>query len=234
MATLSQIALSTSLAAIVALAASPALANAPPPLAPAGARAPEVLPAAAATLDATDPNQPVNAIPEAPPPEISETALPERPAYARAGTRELGASAGLTVATGFRNVNVAPTIGWFVTDHVELSGILAMSNIKAGEHSSTVWSALFEPSYHVPIEDSLYWFLGMGLGVAYIGDLGGGLAVAPRIGLNFLVGRSGVLTPSLSYEYTTHTVDNAMNGEDITLGAVSSTVRVNIGYTAMW
>jgi hypothetical protein len=45
-----------------------------------------------------------------------------------------------------------------------------------------------------------------------------------------------VLTPSLSYEYTTHNVDSTPIGEmqDVTVVAVSSALRANIGYTVMW
>ena len=156
--------------------------------------------------------------------------------YGRAGVLELGGSAGLMIAPDFRNINVAPSIGWFVADNLELSAILSVSNIKAGDESATVVSGLIEPSYHIPFNRTTFGFLGMGIGAAYINDLGGGLAVAPRIGANFLVGRSGVLTPSLSYEYTTHNVESTPVGEmqDITVVAVSSALRVNIGYTAMW
>ncbi|MDQ3369709.1 MAG: hypothetical protein M3680_30165 [Myxococcota bacterium] len=156
--------------------------------------------------------------------------------YGRAGVLELGGSAGLMMATGFRNVNFAPMIGWFVADNVELSAILGVSNIKAGAESATVFSALVEPSYHVPFNRSTFGFLGLGLGAAYVSELGGGLAVAPRIGAKFLVGRSGVLTPSLSYEYTTHNVDAVGENmeRDVTLVAVSSSLRINVGYTAMW
>ena len=153
--------------------------------------------------------------------------------YGRAGVLELGGSAGLMIAPGFRNVNVSPTIGWFVADNLELSAIFGVSNIKAGDEQATVFSALIEPSYHLPFNRTTFGFLGMGIGGAYISELGGGLAVAPRIGANFLVGRSGVLTPSLSYEYTTHSVDREMD-EHIALLAISSALRVNIGYTAMW
>lgn len=156
--------------------------------------------------------------------------------YGRAGVIELGGSAGLMMATGFRNVNVAPMIGWFVADNLELSTILGVSNIKAGDESATVFSALVEPSYHIPFNRTTFGFLGMGIGAAYLSELGGGLAVAPRIGANFLVGRSGVLTPSLTYEYTTHDVDSVESGDmrDVSLVAVSSALRINIGYTAMW
>lgn len=156
--------------------------------------------------------------------------------YGRAGVLELGGSAGLMMASGFRNVNVSPTIGWFVADNLELSGILGVSNIKAGDDSATVWSALVEPSYNIPFNRTTFGFLGMGVGAAYVSEIGTGLAVAPRIGAKFLVGRSGILTPSLSYEYTTHNVESVSDGDmqDVTLVAVSSALRINVGYTAMW
>ena len=157
--------------------------------------------------------------------------------YGRAGVLELGGSAGLMVAPDFRTVNVSPTIGWFVADNLELSGIMSVSNIKAGDASATVWSFLAEPSYHVPFNRTMFAFGGLGIGAAYVSDLGTGLAIAPRIGMNFLVGRSGVLTPSLSYEYTTHDVDEIQDTGDMTsrqVVEVSSALRINVGYTAMW
>ena len=156
--------------------------------------------------------------------------------YGRAGVLELGGSAGLMMAPEFRNVNVSPMLGWFVADNLELSGILGVSNIKAGDESSTVWSALVEPSYHIPFNRTMFGFAGVGIGAAYTSQLGTGLAVAPRIGGNFLIGRSGVLTPSLSYEYTTHDVTSVEDGDmqNVSLVAVSSALRINIGYTAMW
>ena len=157
-------------------------------------------------------------------------------AYGRPGVLELGGSAGLMLAPDFRNVNVSPSVGWFLADNLELSAIFGVSNIKAGNESSTILSAIAEPSYHLPINRTTFAFLGMGFGYAHIKSLGGGLAVAPRIGANFLVGRSGILSPSLSYEYTTHDVQTTPIGDqqDVTLLAVSNTLRINIGYTAMW
>jgi hypothetical protein len=156
--------------------------------------------------------------------------------YGRAGVLELGGSAGLVLASDFRNLNVSPSIGWFVADNLQLSAILGVSNIKAGDEDATVFSGLIEPSYHLPFNRTMFGFLGLGVGGAYISGLGGGFAVAPRIGANFLVGRSGILTPSLSYEYTTHSVDDAGDqmGQNMALVAVSSAVRVNVGYTVMW
>src|SRR5262245_57885373 len=156
--------------------------------------------------------------------------------YGRPGVLELGGSAGLMIAPDFRTVNFSPSIGWFVADNLELSGILGVSNVKANAEEATVWTALVEPSYHLPFNRTTFAFMGLGIGAAYEHTLGTGLAVAPRIGANLLVGRSGVLTPSLSYEYTTHDVNNVTVGDmrDVTLLSVSSALRINIGYTAMW
>jgi hypothetical protein len=159
--------------------------------------------------------------------------------YARAGVLELGGSAGLTMAQDIHMLNISPQVGWFLVDNFELSGIVDVSHLKAGEgNTATIWSALVEPSFHIPFNRSMFGFVGMGLGASYVSQLGTGLAVAPRIGMDFLVGRSGVLRPSLSYQYTTH--DAMANGTttdgsaDVTLVAVSSALRFNIGYSSMW
>jgi hypothetical protein len=151
--------------------------------------------------------------------------------YGRAGVLELGGSAGLQMSSEFRSLSLNPSIGWFVADNLELSAILGVNNIKAGDESATMWSAVIEPSYHLPFNRSVFGFVGMGVGAAYEQRLGAGLAVAPRIGANFLVGRSGVLTPSLQYQYITH---NSMVEDDVTVVALTSALSVNVGYTAMW
>jgi hypothetical protein len=154
--------------------------------------------------------------------------------YGRAGVLELGGSAGFTFASDYRNVNVSPTIGWFLADNLELSAILSISNIKTGDNSATLWSGLIEPSYHLPFNRSVFGFVGVGLGASYVSSVGTGFAVAPRVGGNFMIGRSGVLTPSLSYQYTTINSDMPDNSEDVTVVALTSAVQFNLGYTAMW
>jgi hypothetical protein len=152
--------------------------------------------------------------------------------YGRPGVLELGGSFGLTVASGIRDMNLSPSLGWFVADNLELSAIGSVANVKAGDQTATVWSALVEPSYHLPFNRTMFGFLGMGMGAAYEQKLGTGLAIAPRIGGNFLVGRSGILTPALSYEYITH--DAMATTQNVTVVAVTSALRVNVGYTVMW
>jgi hypothetical protein len=133
-------------------------------------------------------------------------------------------------------VNVSPSFGWFPVANVEVSGTLGLSNLKAGDEEATIYSVLVEPSYNLQIDAHTFGFVGLGVGAAFIPDLGTGLAVAPRIGAKFLIGRWGILTPSLSYEYTTHSLeglDDEMSDE-VALAAVSSALRVNIGYSVAW
>jgi len=154
--------------------------------------------------------------------------------YGRAGVLELGGSAGFAFASEYRNVTLSPTIGWFIADNFEMSAILAISNIKAGDASATLWSALLEPSYHLPFNRSVFGFLGLGIGASHVTGIGTGFAIAPRLGANLMVGRSGVLTPSLSYEYTTIGSDMVDPNSNITVVALTSAVRFNVGYTVMW
>lgn len=151
--------------------------------------------------------------------------------YGRAGVLELGGFAGLTAASGHTNANISPTIGWFFADNMQLSGILGLSVVRTEEDSNTLVSALVEPSYHLPFNRTTFGFLGIGLGAAYAEGQGVGFAMAPRVGANFMVGRSGVLTPSLSYQYTTH---EAVEMADASYVAVSTRLAANIGYTVMW
>jgi len=58
------------------------------------------------------------------------------------------------------------------------------------------------------------------------------LPACPRIGANFMVGRSGVLTPALSYQYTTMNAPSVSS--TVTTVALTSAVQFNVGYTAMW
>ena len=164
---------------------------------------------------------------------VSQAGVGGTVGYGRAGVLELGGSAGFTFASDYRQMNLSPSVGWFLADNLELSAILGISNIKAGDASATLWSALAEPSYHVPINRSMFGFLGLGIGAAHVTGRGTGFALAPRLGMNFMVGRSGVLTPALSYQYTT--IESQMNGStDTTVVELTSAVRFNVGYTAMW
>jgi hypothetical protein len=178
-----------------------------------------------------DPRPPV-AMPS-PPPEgiVKQAGIGGVTGYGRAGVLELGGFAGLTAASGFMATNINPTLGWFFADNMQISAILGLSHVRTEADSATMVSVLAEPSYHLPFNRSVFGFLGLGIGAAYHEDAGVGFAMAPRIGANILVGRSGVLTPSLSYQYNSHETEE-MEGNNYVV--MSTALAANIGYTVMW
>jgi hypothetical protein len=188
--------------------------------------------------DLPQPTSDDDAYPEVATPGIPEGGVVEQAGaggstgYGRAGVLELGGSAGFVAASDLTSVSFAPQLGWFVADNVQLSGIVDMAYSKVDEADATSVAFLVEPSYHLPINRTVFGFLGVGAGLAYIDGPGAAFALAPRLGGNFLIGRSGVLTPSVSYQYNTHGSDVMAEGQTLLL--VSSAVRANIGYTIMW
>jgi len=155
--------------------------------------------------------------------------------YARAGVLELGGSLSVNIAGGLRQFTIAPSIGWFFTDNIEISAILNVnyaSTITSGVRTSgSSFSILAEPSYHLPLSRTLFAFLGVGMGVAYADGPGAGFALAPRLGMNLMVGRSGVFTPALQFLYSTSDVIQTSQG---TLIAGNTSFGFNAGYTVMW
>lgn len=158
-------------------------------------------------------------------------------AYGRAGVLELGGSGGFSAASNFTRFELSPSIGLFVVDNVELSLLTGLSYFHVGAvdnnpaASATEVKALIEPSFHLPFSQTAFGFLGLGAGVSYVTGQDAGFALQPRLGANFLVGRSGVLTPSLTVAYSTVDAIRTPNG---TILAVSTSYGMNIGYTVMW
>ena len=199
-----------------------------------GKAEPPTTPSALPEAKSDDDEAPEVASPGMPPGGIVEQAgTGGTTGYGRAGVLELGGSAGFRAGSGFSQVSVAPSVGWFVADNLQLSAIMDVTHVSMNDEGSTVVTGLVEPSYHLPFNRSIFGFLGFGLGASYVSELGGGFAMAPRIGANMTVGRSGILTPSLSWQYTTTDVMTE-DQNDTAVVAVSSAVRVNVGYTVMW
>ena len=153
-------------------------------------------------------------------------------AYGRAGVLELGGQIGMQSNSQFTQAEASPSIGWFVADNLRVSFIPGITYIKPeGSDDLMVVDAVLEPSYHLPFNDVVYGFVGVGGGVSYTEGNGAGLAVSPRLGANVMVGRSGVLTPSLGYTLSTTDAIETSNG---TLLAVDNSLGFNVGYTVMW
>ncbi|MDQ3031837.1 MAG: hypothetical protein M3Y87_05420 [Myxococcota bacterium] len=156
-------------------------------------------------------------------------------AYGRQGVIELGGSVGLYWAQHLFQFNVSPQLGVFVTDNFQISAIVDVryANTEDGDGNrtdSTAFTFLAEPSYHLPVAETLFIFGGLGLGPAYNG-LDAGFALQPRVGVNVLVGRSGIITPSVSLLYNTSGIRQV---EDVTLLENSISTALNVGYSVMW
>jgi len=170
-------------------------------------------------------------------------------AYARRGTGEFGGSFSFALANDVTNLSADPSIGWFLWDNLELSGIIgvrhtsvAADSVSADMRSQTnQFNFLVEPSAHIPFNDALFWAVGVGGGLALADNvdddpgLESGFALAPRTGLQFLVGRSGLL--NLGGRYTAVFTDIEPEVRPLDGAAVlafANVFDIQAGYTVMF
>ncbi len=169
--------------------------------------------------------------------EGKETTLPSvagRPVrrYAEHNVFELGGSVSLVRANAFTQIGAIPTFGWFLIDYVQLSLLPSVEYVKTAKSpAKSRFATLVETSFHVHVGGPVFAFFGAGTGVVYEKDTGAGLAIAPRLGLNFLIGGSGVLKLALSYVYTA-TKRTAI--EDGSTDPHTSTFAFQMGCTVAW
>lgn len=114
-------------------------------------------------------------------------------AYGRAGVLEIGGYASVAASTLGAVGILRPFVGWFVTDGFELT----LANDLVFRHVDdsglqVTFAGTIEPSGHIPLVTRLWLAIGCGLGFLWNGIEAGFLAT-PRIGLDLLVGRSGML-----------------------------------------
>lgn len=167
-------------------------------------------------------------------------------AYSEAGVIELGGSAGFRIAGDSTSFTFKPQVGYFIADNFQVSALIDFTynsidpDGDANDASSLLLSALIEPSYHLPFTDAIFGFVGLGIGAQYstasAGDIDSdanvGFALVPRLGANFLIGRSGILTPAINIGYSTLDVDNV--GGNSTLLTTEVSIGGTVGYTIMW
>ena len=147
------------------------------------------------------------------------------------GLREMGISGGLMMSGKFRQLSIAPQVGWFFSDNMSLSAVVSLTNVEANEQSATTYAVIAEPAYHVPIGNLAFGFLGMGIGAAYIDTIGLGLAVVPRLGVKIRITENAFLVPSLQYSYITR---DQMTENDIGTSSLTSAMMLNLGYNRNW
>lgn len=166
---------------------------------------------------------------------IQQAGVGGETAYARAGVLELGGSAGFAVAGDLLTLRIAPSIGWFFMNNVEISGIITLNVAQTSNNGvssvSSSLNVLVEPSVHFPLSRVVFLFGGLGMGLAYADGPGAGFALAPRLGADILIGRSGIFKPAVTFVYST---SGAVETPQGTLLTASTSFGLNLGYTVMW
>jgi hypothetical protein len=162
-------------------------------------------------------------------------------AYSERGTGEFGGSFSFSATSDATQVSADPMVGYFLYDNLQLSGIIGVRHLNVEGASSNRFSVMAEPSLHLPINDGLFWVGGFGAGVAMAdsvgpdGALDAGLALAPRTGLQFLIGRSGLL--NVGARFSTVLSDLDAEAEPLDGAAVlafTNAFDVQAGYTVMF
>lgn len=125
-------------------------------------------------------------------------------AYASSGVVELGGSLALTHASQTTTFRISPSIGYFFVDNLQLTLFPELTLIHVEDSTDVTIGAAIEPSYHVPFSDRFFGFVGIGLGLRYADDPGVDLFTRPRVGVDFMVGRSGILKPAVFLDIGTH------------------------------
>jgi hypothetical protein len=149
----------------------------------------------------------------------------------------MGGSAGFGAASNYTRIDVSPSIGLFVLDNFQLSLLTGFSYFRVGAtetsdgSSATELKVTFEPSLHLPFSQTSFGFMGLGGGVNYLSGHKAGFALQPRLGANFLVGRSGVFTPAAYFSYSTV---EAIQTESGAILSLRSSYGMTMGYTVMW
>lgn len=126
-------------------------------------------------------------------------------AYATRSVVEMGGVLALTHQSKTTLFRVAPSIGYFFVDNLELTLFPELNITHIGgdggaddEGGQTDWrlGVVLEPSYHLPFNDRLLAFVGLGVGLNFAEDPAVDFLFRPRLGLDILVGRSGILKPA--------------------------------------
>jgi hypothetical protein len=117
-------------------------------------------------------------------------------AYASQSIVELGGTLAFWHASQTTEFSIAPSVGYFVADNLELT-LFPQLRITDVDGSTDFSLGVFvEPSYHVPLSERFFAFAGIGIGLRYSDDPGFDFALRPKIGVDILIGRSGVLKPA--------------------------------------
>jgi hypothetical protein len=187
--------------------------------------------------------------PEPPTPELPNPAEDTRNyagvgssvAYAERGVGEFGGSATFALTNDVVSFSADPTLGYFLYDNLQASAILGFRHLTLDDNSSNRFSLMVEPSLHVPVNDGVFWVVGVGTGLALGDDVDddpaveAGFVVAPRGGIQLMVGRSGLVNFGARYSAILSGVSADVEPlEGVAVLAFANTFDVQAGYTVMF
>jgi len=151
-------------------------------------------------------------------------------AYASATVLEVGGSGAMSVSGERLYLRMAPFVAWFVVDGFRLSYMheLYVSKVEKDYRIST--ALVLGGDVHFRLSDRLLIGTGPEVGALYNGDKWGVL-IRPKVTLDILIGRSGILHPGLFFSWSSVDIIDASGqdtpGENIAFG-------FDIAYAAMF
>lgn len=124
---------------------------------------------------------------------VEQVGVGSRVPYGAQNVLEVGGSgSAFYTGTGFYG-RIAPFAGWFIIDGLELTYSNEVNiGLRDGEDLRVAFIMSLEPSLHLPLIDHMWLAIGAAGGVLYNG-VEAGAVVSPRVGIDLLVGRSGML-----------------------------------------
>jgi hypothetical protein len=153
--------------------------------------------------------------------------------FASRGTLEVGGAIGAIITENTSTFTASPTVGYFVADGIEVSGIfqIAYTRIEdafGNDDSQTVGSLIVEPSYHYPLGPDVLVNGGVGIGGGYNGD-DINFQIIPSVGLDVLTSRHTVVTPTLRMPIVIADAGDLESGVDTDIG-----LALDVGISATW
>lgn len=163
-------------------------------------------------------------------------------AYSTAGVVEVGGAINYSSTDSQSTFGFTPSVGYFFLDNFQISALTnytyarlknesSQGNESKGDSTTNSGSLVLEPSLHLPLTRQQFVFGGLGVGTYFAKSVKTGFALAPRVGMKTLVGRSGMLSVALQGVYSINKEENKdVEGTVIT---VEDGVHLALGYSVL-
>lgn len=157
-----------------------------------------------------DPTPPVPTLLQRPDPKpaidvIEQVGVGGPVAFGSAGVFEVGGSGALIASRDFVMAKFAPSVGLFIYDGIQLAYTHELYGGTATHDVGIASFSVLDLGVHLRINDRLLGFVAAGPGISYNGETFG-VGGKGRVGLDVLVGRSGLFRPAAFFTATTNPV----------------------------